>query len=220
MWLRDVMLIHEQPESRPALPLLAQSFVPYGPKLGRAHSSYFMNTTGFIRGSLDFYNITPSSLESSKAPWKSHAQSFMSDINITELSDKLGSWNWSAATNMSWSVVDYAPVAVEGVSERIGMIHVGCLCESLQPTLTEMVVFREGSISRIQRMRTKCDLSLMACTFSQTAPFMVSLNRVGEWFQSRVVILLTSCQTAHRHSVSSCYRSRGRSEQNGSCHQT
>lgn len=58
----------------------------------------------------------------------------MSDTNMTELSDKLGSWNWSAATNLSWSVVDYAPVDVEGVSERIAMIRVRRLRES--PHLT------------------------------------------------------------------------------------
>ncbi|KAH0836346.1 hypothetical protein J3R83DRAFT_7899 [Lanmaoa asiatica] len=111
------------PESQPALPLLAQSFVPYGPRLDPHRASYSFNTTGFIRGSLDFYNITPSSLESTSIPWKLDAQSFMSDTNMTELSDKLGSWNWSVATNLSWSVVDHTPVVVEGVSEQIAMVH-------------------------------------------------------------------------------------------------
>ena len=160
--------------------MLAQAFVPYGPELGRLHGSYFSNTTGFIRGSLDFYNITPSSLESTHVPWKSHAQSFMSDTNMTELSGKLGSWNWSAATNLSWSVVDYAPVAVEGVSEPIAMIHVGCLCKSFQATLSEKIMFRGGSILRIRPVWTRCDWSLMGSTFSQTAPSTVLRKRTGD----------------------------------------
>jgi len=49
----------------------------------------------------------------------------MSDTNMAELSDRLGSWNWSAVTNLSLNVVDQAPVIVEGVSERISMIRVG-----------------------------------------------------------------------------------------------
>ncbi|KAG6374644.1 hypothetical protein JVT61DRAFT_4009 [Boletus reticuloceps] len=122
-WLNGESSNFTMPESRPALPLLAQSFVPYGPRIGPLRGTYYMNTTGFIRGSLDFYNITPSGLESSDVPWKSHAQSLMSDVNMTELNDRLGSWNWSGATNLSWSVVDHAPITVEGVSERIAMIR-------------------------------------------------------------------------------------------------
>jgi hypothetical protein len=61
----------------------------------------------------------------------------MSDANMTKISDNLGSWNWSAATNLSLSVIDHAPVIVEGVAERIAMIHVGCLHELFQPTLSE-----------------------------------------------------------------------------------
>ncbi|KAF8433251.1 hypothetical protein L210DRAFT_3623175 [Boletus edulis BED1] len=122
-WLNAESSNFTMPESRPALPLLAQSFVPYGPRISPLRGTYYMNTTGFIRGSLDFYNITPSGLESSDVPWKSHAQSLMSDANMTELNDRLGSWNWSGATNLSWSVVDHAPITVEGVSERIAMIR-------------------------------------------------------------------------------------------------
>ena len=48
----------------------------------------------------------------------------MSGTNMTELSDKLGSWNWSVATNLSWSVVDHAPVNVGGIPEQIAMVHV------------------------------------------------------------------------------------------------
>lgn len=61
----------------------------------------------------------------------------MSDANMTKINDNLGSWNWSAATNLSLSVVDRAPVIVEGIAERIAMIHVGCLHELLQPALSE-----------------------------------------------------------------------------------
>ena len=81
----------------------------------------------------------------------------MSDTNITELGDKLGSWNWSAATNLSWSVVDYAPVNVVGVSEKIAMVHVGLLHEPLQLALSEEVLSREDLILRIQQMRMRCD---------------------------------------------------------------
>ncbi|KAG9309577.1 hypothetical protein JVU11DRAFT_10558 [Chiua virens] len=123
VWLNGGSSNFSMPESPTALFSLGQSFVPYGPKLDRTHGSYFPNTTGFIRGSLDFYNITPHSLETTNASWKSQAQSFMSEANLTELSDKLGSWNWSATRNLAWSVVDRGPVFVEGVSERIAMIH-------------------------------------------------------------------------------------------------
>ncbi|KAF9244652.1 hypothetical protein BU15DRAFT_41826 [Melanogaster broomeanus] len=109
--------------NRPAITPLAQSFIGFGTRQDPLRASYFPNTTGFIRGDLDFYNITPSNLGPTSYPWKPYAQSYMSDTNMTDLIGNLGSWNWSAVDKLSWSVIDRAPIKVDGVSDRIGMIQ-------------------------------------------------------------------------------------------------
>ncbi|KAF8840833.1 hypothetical protein BDN67DRAFT_950901 [Paxillus ammoniavirescens] len=122
-WMSGETSNFTMPDRTPAITPLAQSFMNFGTRLDPHHASYFPNTTGFIRGDLDFYNITPSSLNLTSFPWKPYAESYMSDANMTELLSNLGSWNWSAVDKISWSVIDRAPINADGVSERIAMIH-------------------------------------------------------------------------------------------------
>ncbi|KAF9219800.1 hypothetical protein BS17DRAFT_788799 [Gyrodon lividus] len=122
-WMNGETSNFTMPDRQPAITPLAQSFMNFGARLNPLHASYFPNTTGFIRGDLDFYNITPSSLDPTSFSWKPYAQSYMSDTNMTELVGNLGSWNWSAVDKLSWSVIDRAPINADDVSERIAMIH-------------------------------------------------------------------------------------------------
>ncbi|KAG6332659.1 hypothetical protein ID866_6427 [Astraeus odoratus] len=111
------------PSRNPFVSPLVESHMTFGSHMDPSSASYFPNITGFIRGQLDFFNITLSSLNETNVPWKSDAQSYMADVNMTELTESLGDWDWEATEKMSWSVIDRAMVKAEGVSQEIAMVH-------------------------------------------------------------------------------------------------
>ncbi|KIJ65119.1 hypothetical protein HYDPIDRAFT_175153 [Hydnomerulius pinastri MD-312] len=142
-WMTGESSNFTMPDRQPFITPLVESFMNFGTRLDPFHASYFPNTTGFIRGDLDFYNITPPSMDPINVPWKPYAQSYMEKTNMTQLIDNLGSWNWSASDKLSWSVIDRAPAKTEGVSERIAMIH-GRLDFTDPSTTEEMRLEFEG----------------------------------------------------------------------------
>ncbi|KAI6149234.1 hypothetical protein BKA82DRAFT_4127077 [Pisolithus tinctorius] len=56
------------------------------------------------------------------APWTSHAESYMANMNMTEIVNYLGTQDWKATRKMAWSVVNRA-VVEEGVSDKLAMAH-------------------------------------------------------------------------------------------------
>jgi hypothetical protein len=112
-----------QPDRKAATPLV-ESFLSFGSHLNPQWASYFPNVTGFAHGEIDFFNITSPSLASTNFPWKTHADTFMNDTNVTELVTHFGSWNWTGSDKVSWSIMDRAPVILKGVTEKIAMVHV------------------------------------------------------------------------------------------------
>ncbi|KAI6152440.1 hypothetical protein BKA82DRAFT_4111317 [Pisolithus tinctorius] len=79
------------------------------------------NFSMFIRGEIDFHNVTLPSLDDTQAPWLSHAKSYMANMNMTEILNSLGTQDWKATRKMAWSVIDRA--VVEGVSDKLAMAH-------------------------------------------------------------------------------------------------
>jgi hypothetical protein len=115
-----------QPDRNAAATPLVESFMSFGSRLNSQWASYFSNVTGFAHGEIDFFNITPPSLESATYPWRAHAETFMGDANMTNLVGHFGSWNWTGSDKISWSIMDRAPINVKGVTEKIAMVHVSC----------------------------------------------------------------------------------------------
>ncbi|KAJ4470118.1 hypothetical protein J3R30DRAFT_1227234 [Lentinula aciculospora] len=113
-----------------ALPLL-ETLLPSNGSVNPAYSSYYPNITGFIHGDLRLYNITPSFLANSTESysWKPVIQDYMKDFNdnMTEVSEKMGAWNWSAPQKVAFSVVEKTTLrsanSSTDVAEHVALIH-------------------------------------------------------------------------------------------------
>ncbi|KAG2071545.1 hypothetical protein BDR04DRAFT_1098008 [Suillus decipiens] len=122
-WLNGTESNFTMPDRNTAAAPLVGSFMSFGSRLNPQWASYFSNVTGFAHGEIDFFNITPPSLGSTTYPWRTHAETFMGDTNMTDLVGHFGSWNWTGSDKISWSIMDRAPISVKGVTEKIAMVH-------------------------------------------------------------------------------------------------
>ena len=110
---------------------LVHSFVDMGPVLAPDMGSYYTNLTGFWHGEIDFHNLTSLSTNDSTSTWSTTATDFISQTNMTELPELLGTWKWAATEKLSLSVGDKIVVnqtLPQNVSEDISIIHVRVLC--------------------------------------------------------------------------------------------
>ena len=92
-----------------------------------SRNSYYPNITGFIHGDAEFRNITPLSLANETVPWKHQAEQFMDPFNATNITDRLGSWNWTASTKIALSLVEKKPLEPHSVSlkkDPVALVHV------------------------------------------------------------------------------------------------
>ncbi|KAI6149308.1 hypothetical protein BKA82DRAFT_4127849 [Pisolithus tinctorius] len=121
-WMNGSDTNFSMPDRNPSLRPLVESHMTLGSRLDPSSASYFPNITGFIRGEIDFHNITLPSLNDTQAPWTSHAESYMENTNMTEILNYLGTQDWKATRKMAWSVIDRA-VVEEGVSDKLAMAH-------------------------------------------------------------------------------------------------
>ncbi|THH13747.1 hypothetical protein EW146_g6501 [Bondarzewia mesenterica] len=121
------------PAKLPAEDRLIDSFVTPGKALDSDTASYFPNITGFIRGSSVMHNITPPALQvTPPLSWESYARDLMVGANMTEISERLGAWNWSAFEKVTMSVAEKLPefegttkdgMANDQDSSEVAMIH-------------------------------------------------------------------------------------------------
>lgn len=99
-----------------------------GEVLDGSKYSYYPNITGFIHGDAEFRNITLASLASNKTlPWKQQAEEFMAQVNTTNITDRLGSWNWTASTKIALSLVEKKPLEQDSVllqTDPVALVHV------------------------------------------------------------------------------------------------
>lgn len=121
----------EKPDSDPSVPPLVNSFLTFGAEINPQEGSYYSNFTGFWRGDLQIYNL--SSLPSSQEPvpvWYHHAHDFVAGANltnVTEVAERLGTWNWTGSTRLALSVGDKlvgSDKGIRNISKDIAMIHV------------------------------------------------------------------------------------------------
>ncbi|KAL4066048.1 hypothetical protein V8B97DRAFT_1864919 [Scleroderma yunnanense] len=111
------------PNRHPATATLVESHMTFGSRLDPSTASYFPNITGFIRGDLDFYNISLPNLDGTDVPWKSYAQSYMADSNVTEVTSYSETWNWNATQKVSWSIIDRAMIKGENGTDDMAVVH-------------------------------------------------------------------------------------------------
>ncbi|KAL0955123.1 hypothetical protein HGRIS_004036 [Hohenbuehelia grisea] len=108
-WLNGTDSNFSVPEIDPSIPPLMQSFLLPSVELDPERSSYFPNITGFIHGDSKFHNITPYHLvneSSSNDPWIPHAKAFTGAENMTDIVERIGSWNWTASEKVALSLVE------------------------------------------------------------------------------------------------------------------
>lgn len=113
---------------------LVSNFVTFGPPVDPLQASYYANLTGFWRGDLQFHNLTNLTGEAlaGAAPpiWLQDAQSFISTANLTnatELSTRLGEWDWVHSAKVAISFGDKLPWSNDDgkiLSDDIAIIHV------------------------------------------------------------------------------------------------
>ncbi|KAG7444427.1 uncharacterized protein BT62DRAFT_987876 [Guyanagaster necrorhizus] len=103
-WMNGTETNFTVPDREPSLTSLLHEFIPVRLPLDPLYSSYYSNVTGFIRGSSAFFNITPSFLSTVSYSWKEAAESFIAQVNETEVVERAGIWNWTASSRVSFSV--------------------------------------------------------------------------------------------------------------------
>ncbi|KAJ3718919.1 hypothetical protein C8R42DRAFT_674859 [Lentinula raphanica] len=131
-WLNGSETNFTLPEQNVSVVPLLDALLPSNGSVDPTQSSYYPNITGFIHGDLHLYNITPSYLANTTEdtyPWKHIIQDYVKDVNenITETSEKMGAWNWSAPQKVAFSVVEKIPLlsanSSANTTENIALIH-------------------------------------------------------------------------------------------------
>jgi hypothetical protein len=109
---------------------LLDSFIVHRGDLDPTRASYYSNITGFIHGDATYHNISPPSLSRDSTPpvWKPTAENYMSGTNMSDLTNRASTWNWTASNKVALSVVEKHPLQtnVNGTAaENIALVHVG-----------------------------------------------------------------------------------------------
>ncbi|KAF7430683.1 hypothetical protein PC9H_006392 [Pleurotus ostreatus] len=105
---------------------LVDFFLHHGHLQDPNRASYHPNITGFLRGEGSAYNITLLSLAGETVPWKPLAVEYTSELNITEASERAGSWNWTASEKVALSLVEKPtvdPQTGQRLSDDVALAH-------------------------------------------------------------------------------------------------
>lgn len=119
------------PEQDPVTLPLVESFVTFGAQLDPLSASYYTNLTGFWRGDIAVHNLTSLESNATSPPphWHTLADSLISNANLTnatELTRRLGNWNWSRSDKVAISFGDklvWFEAGSREVSKDIAMVH-------------------------------------------------------------------------------------------------
>ncbi|KAK1222123.1 hypothetical protein PQX77_015051 [Marasmius sp. AFHP31] len=99
-----------------ALGPLLLHLLPHNGTLDPLVSSFYPNLTGFLHGDAKFCNITPEALDGTSYSWTPLALQYMEDTpvngttNYTEVTNKLGTWNWTVPEEVAISLVEKEPI--------------------------------------------------------------------------------------------------------------
>ncbi|KAJ2934870.1 hypothetical protein H1R20_g2236, partial [Candolleomyces eurysporus] len=126
-WINGTESNFTLPDRDPSLSPLLDAFGVQGPQLDPFQSSYYLNVTGFIHGSAQFYNISPPALASNDSlVWKPVAEKYTEGLNMTALVENTADWNWTSTRKVSLSIVEKKPLGMDGKvvsSSELALIH-------------------------------------------------------------------------------------------------
>ncbi|KIL69438.1 hypothetical protein M378DRAFT_69521 [Amanita muscaria Koide BX008] len=126
-WVNGTSTNFTMPDRKPIMSPLLEEFHLQGKTLDPAQESYFPNITGFIRGKLQYRNISLSALPSQKdLPGQSMLETYMTDFNATDMSERLGKWDWTTSEKIAFSVIEKPAATVQNnvtLSKKIALIH-------------------------------------------------------------------------------------------------
>ncbi|KAF9266758.1 hypothetical protein L218DRAFT_921385 [Marasmius fiardii PR-910] len=107
---------------------LLQFLLPQNDTIDSRISSYYPNITGFLHGEAKYYNLSLESLDQSSLPWTPLARLYTGNApnnetrNVSEIADKLGSWNWTFPDEIAISVVEKEPTHTYA-NRQVSLIH-------------------------------------------------------------------------------------------------
>ncbi|TFK18973.1 hypothetical protein FA15DRAFT_674849 [Coprinopsis marcescibilis] len=96
----------------PALAPILDEFGLQGLQLDPYRSSYYQNITGFIHGGSQFYNLTAPNLNES-VPWATLTEQYLPGLNLTDVVERLGDWDWESSEKLALSVVEKRPLQMD-----------------------------------------------------------------------------------------------------------
>lgn len=174
-----------QPERDPTVVPLIDFLLTEGRILNPSKSSYYSNVTGFIHGDSHFFNISPVALPTlnSSLQWKPAAVAFMgaNDTNMTDIIDRIGTWNWTASDKVALSVVEKAPNPSVNITDKVALVHVRRLLLRSRVALI-MRVFNRGKLNLPTLTSAKIsNLNLKASISCPMAPYMALQDPVGKY---------------------------------------
>ncbi|KAF5362087.1 hypothetical protein D9756_002441 [Leucocoprinus leucothites] len=116
-WLNGTTSNFTMPEHDLTVPPLLDVFHIQGHSVDTSLESYYPNTTGYVRGNAQFYNITPMALEKHESlSWKPLAERFVAGSNVTEMAELGSTWNWTASNKMVMTLHEKKPLALQNSS--------------------------------------------------------------------------------------------------------
>lgn len=113
--MSELSLLFLKPERDLTASPLLQQFLTFGPRLDPSTESYYANLTGFWKGDLQLHNLTEDTTSlsghdtASFPPWHDAASNFLVGANVTnatELTERLGKWNWTRSEKVDISFGD------------------------------------------------------------------------------------------------------------------
>ncbi|EJF60599.1 hypothetical protein BD309DRAFT_958957 [Dichomitus squalens] len=125
-WLNGTESNFTLPVEDPNTTPLVAAFLPFGLELDPKQGSYYSNLTGFWHGDLQLHNLTSLNATEKTSPWRHLAEQWMLTTNLSEIPERLGSWNWTRSNKVTLNVGDkLVPYkqSEEGETKSIAIIH-------------------------------------------------------------------------------------------------
>ncbi|KZS94573.1 hypothetical protein SISNIDRAFT_409713 [Sistotremastrum niveocremeum HHB9708] len=89
----------------PAVTHLIQILLPTLPPLDTSLFSYSHNVTGYFESPVTIHNLT----DPFNVTWSAEAQDVVKSINASDIIGRLGTWNWSAVSNLGITIKEPMP---------------------------------------------------------------------------------------------------------------
>ncbi|TDL23846.1 hypothetical protein BD410DRAFT_768564 [Rickenella mellea] len=101
---------------------IVDSIMSFGVPLNPQFASYYDNITGFIHGSAEYHNLSlydeshhnSEHTKTKLPPWVDLTQPYLTEFNISEATERMGLWNWTASNKLAFTVLEKKPRVPKG----------------------------------------------------------------------------------------------------------